>query len=228
MNDTSIPPMDEPIVLYTFRRCPYAMRARMALAASQLDFEIREVVLRDKPELMLKASSKGTVPVLLVGEHVIEESLDILLWALRRNDTLGWLDFPSSDIERMEDLVQLCDKEFKSHLDHYKYADRFPDFPESHYRDLALAFLNNLETRLTANTFLFTDRLSYADIAIFPFVRQFANVDANWFAAQPYPNLQRWLATLLDSHLFNSIMTKYAQWHPSDEKTYFEKVDLTQ
>ncbi|MDG1441492.1 MAG: glutathione S-transferase [Pseudomonadales bacterium] len=227
MTDKAMPSTDESIILYTFRRCPYAMRARMGLAASQLKFEIREVVLRDKPAAMLEASAKATVPVLLAGDIVIDESLDILIWALKRNDPLGWLGFSDSQLDQMHSLVNLCDTEFKPHLDHYKYADRYPYSPESHYRSLALTFLNTLEAKLISHEHLFAERLSYADIAIFPFIRQFANVDADWFATQPYPNLQRWLASLLDSYLFKKIMTKHPQWNVDDKPLYFETVDLS-
>ena len=199
----------------------------MGLAASQLDFEIREVVLRNKPAEMLSASAKATVPVLLIGDTVIDESLDILIWALKRNDPLGWLDFSDSQLDQMQSLVNLCDTEFKPHLDHYKYADRYPDLPASHYRRLALTFLNTLEAKLVSQEHLFAARLSYADIAIFPFIRQFANVDADWFATQPYPNLQRWLASLLDSYLFKKIMTKHPQWQTDHEPLYFETADLS-
>mgnify|MGYP006077472947 CR=1 FL=1 len=227
MNHTAIPTTDEPLILYTFRRCPYAMRARMGLAASDLNFEIREVVLRDKPAQMLTASAKATVPVLLAGDMVIDESLDILVGALKHNDPLGWLDFSDNELAQMQSIISQCDTEFKPHLDHYKYSDRYPQFPESHYRSLAHTFLDALDTLLNSNVHLFSNRLSYADIAVFPFIRQFANVDADWFKTQPYPNLQRWLAALLDSHLFKAIMIKYPQWHVDDDPIYFETTDTS-
>jgi len=212
---------DQHPVLYTFRRCPYAMRARMALCASKTQFEIREVMLRDKPREMLALSPKGTVPVLVVGDTVLEESLDIMKWSLQQHDPEGWMQFSSDEMTEMEQLVQACDAEFKAHPDSYKYADRHPEHAAAYYRDLALPFLEELNRRMTSHSCLFADRLSYADVAIFPFVRQFANVDTDWFASLPYPNLQRWLSTFLKSVLFQSIMQKYPQWRPGDDAVVF-------
>jgi glutathione S-transferase len=193
----------------------------MALCTSNTEFEIREVVLRDKPSEMLALSPKGTVPVLVVGGTVLDESLDIMNWSLQRHDPEGWIQFSNAELTEMAQLVQACDSEFKAHLDRYKYADRHPKQTAAYYRDLALPFLAELNRRLASHSCLFADRLSYADVATFPFIRQFANVDAQWFASLPYPGLQHWLSTILDSDLFRSIMLKYPQWHAGDETLTF-------
>ena len=228
MNKTDIHnlPHRASLILYTFRRCPYAMRARMALAASELPFETREVVLKDKPPEMLDVSPKGTVPVLVIGgenigDRVIDESLDIVVWALEQNDPQGWLDFTSNDRTEMAELVEICEQQFKANLDRYKYADRHPENSPSFYQSLCLPFLDTLEAQLMANPYLFADRLCYADIAIFPFIRQFANVDAKSFESLDYPQVKDWLSQLVNGDLFKVIMTKYPQWHAGDESTFF-------
>ncbi|UYH55257.1 glutathione S-transferase [Qipengyuania sp. SS22] len=198
--------MAEPI-LYSFRRCPYAMRARMALSVSGADYEHREVVLRDKPPQMLAVSPKGTVPVLVTetGE-VIEESRDIMRWALARNDPEGWLDRTDTA------LVETNDGAFKHHLDRYKYATRYDDVDPADHRDAALTILRDLDERLAQSAYLCGDTRGFADIAIFPFIRQFANADRDWFDGQPLPHLQAWLSGLIESDLFTGIMAKHPQW----------------
>lgn len=198
--------MAEPI-LYSFRRCPYAMRARMALAASGERYEHREVVLRDKPPELLEISPKGTVPVLVADDGaVLEESLDIMRWALARNDPEGWLDRDDGA------LVEANDGRFKHHLDRYKYATRYEDVDPQEHRSACLALLAALEERLAAADYLCGDRRGFADIALFPFVRQFANADRGWFDAQDLPRLQAWLRDLVGSELFAGIMAKHPQW----------------
>ena len=199
--------MADPI-LYSFRRCPYAMRARMALAVSETEVEHREVVLRDKPEAMLEVSPKGTVPVVVLGDGtVIEESIDVMRWALDSNDPEQWLSGDDRD------LIETIDGPFKHHLDRYKYSTRHDSDPAEH-RAAALAILQQLEERLSQSRYLCGDRRSMADIATFPFIRQFTNTDREWFDAQPLPHLQRWLAEHLDSPLFKQIMVKHDQWKP--------------
>ncbi len=191
------------------------MRARMALSASRLRCELREVVLRDKPEEMITASPKATVPVLVdIDETVLEESLEIMLWALGRNDPEAWLVPEIGDRDQMIDLIERIDGPFKHHLDRYKYANRYDGGtarPTDH-RAEALGHLQELEQRLARHRYLFGERLSLADIAIAPFVRQFANTDAEWFGAQPVPRLQDWLTEFTGSDLFLSCMTKHVQW----------------
>ena len=194
-------------ILYSFRRCPYAMRARMALSSSGLDYEHREVVLRDKPPEMLEVSPKGTVPVLVTPTGtVIEESLDIMRHALAMKDPEGWLERDDPE------LVAANDGPFKHHLDRYKYATRYADVDPEEHRSAALDILRQLEARLAKDAYLCGAKRGLADIAIFPFIRQFANADRTWFDAQPLPRLQDWLERLITSELFTGVMAKHAQW----------------
>ena len=193
-------------VLYSFRRCPYAMRARMALYQAGVQCEMVEVELKAKPAAMLALSPKGSVPVLqLLSGEVIDESLDIMRWALRQNDSAHWL--PSSWV-LTQALIDENDGEFKLNLDRYKYPQRYPGGNSLVARDKGLIFLHQLNTLLKGNAYLLGQQVSFVDIAIFPFVRQFANTNADWFADQSLPSLQRWLKTLLDSDLFKAIMEK--------------------
>jgi glutathione S-transferase len=194
-------------ILYSFRRCPYAMRARMALSSSGMEYEHREVVLRDKPPEMLEVSPKGTVPVLVTETGtVIEESLDIMRHALAMKDPEGWLERDDPE------LVAANDGPFKHHLDRYKYAARYADVDPEEHRSAALDILRQLEARLAKDAYLCGARRGLADIAIFPFIRQFANADRTWFDAQSLPRLQDWLERLITSELFTGVMAKHAQW----------------
>lgn len=198
-------------ILYSFRRCPYAIRARMALHYSGIQVELREVLLKDKPPSMLAASSKGTVPVLIFPDgRVLDESLDVMRWALEQNDSDHWWlkEFEAE----MNELIQWNDGEFKQHLDHYKYFERYPEHSMEFYRAQAEEFLIALEQRLSVGKYLLGKNISLADIAIFPFIRQFAFADKGWFDSSPYPKLQNWLAGLLESNLFLSVMEKYPVW----------------
>lgn len=196
-------------VLYSFRRCPYAIRARLALAYSGISVEISEVYLKQKPEQMLALSPKGTVPVLVLADgKVIDESLDIMKWALAQHDPDHWLGRGTDSGK----LIQWNDGEFKYHLDRYKYADRYPEYPSAHYRNQAERFLIELETKLSQHAYLMDDKFSLADAAIFPFIRQFAAVDEQWFISSGYCNLKTWLNGLLNSSLFLSVMVKYPVW----------------
>ena len=210
---TSLP---TPPILYSFRRCPYAMRARLALASSGLSYELREVALRNKPPELLAVSPKGTVPVLVLpcGE-VIDESLDVMLWALRQRDPEGWL---TGDVDGMQALIGTNDGNFKQHLDRYKYPNRYATehtgdaqaFVASH-QSAGAAWLVSLQNRLLKKNWLFGDRASLADMAVLPFVRQFAHTDAAWFAAQPWPQLAAWLARFEASALYLGVMDKPRQ-----------------
>jgi len=206
---------DRPI-LYTFRRCPYAIRARIGLAYAEIKYEHREVVLKNKPVEMITLSPKGTVPVLSFDEILFEESLDILLWALSQNDPDGWMEFDPVLLEEMASLVEKNDFEFKGHLDHYKYADRFPEYSQLEYRERCEPFLELLESLLQNNTYLFAPRRSYADIAIVSFIRQFSKVDETWFNNSPYPKVRAWLRKLTSNPLFLTIMKKYKAWSLGD------------
>ncbi|MBL4682115.1 MAG: glutathione S-transferase [Pseudomonadales bacterium] len=209
--------MNNQPILYTFRRCPYAIRARMGLAYANVDFEHREVTLKNKPTNMISLSPKGTVPVLkLLDGTVLEESLDILIWAIGQKDVDGWMTYPAKRLSEMAALIAENDFEFKIHLDHYKYADRFPEASQEEYRSRCEPFLLSLEKRLTENPFLFSHQIAYADIAIVSFIRQFSKVDETWFSHAPYPRLKIWLNHLINSTLFLSIMKKYKAWQPGD------------
>ena len=192
-------------LLYSFRRCPYAMRARLALRYSGLAVRIVEVSLKAKPAEMLALSPKGTVPVLSVGGVVIDESLAIMQWALAQHDPDDWL--LQGDPAGLA-LVAENDQGFKYHLNRYKYAERYPEQPMEHYRAEGEVFLQKLEGLLADRDYLLADHLSLADVALAPFVRQFAHVDREWFAATAYIRLQQWLERFLQSPLFISVMAK--------------------
>ena len=212
-------------VLYSFRRCPYAMRARLALAVSAQAYELREVVLRNKPAALLAASAKATVPVLVLpGGEVIDQSLDIMLRVLRLNDPARWLNPPGGTLDEMLELIAGNDTDFKRQLDRYKYPNRHADEAKSDVetfavaqRDLGAGWLAGLESKLSAAataapTWLYGARASLADMAVLPFVRQFAHTDVLWFAAQDWPHLQAWLANFEASALFGSVMGKTEAW----------------
>lgn len=191
--------------LYSFRRCPYAMRARMALRYSGVPVEIVEVSLKAKPAEMLAISPKGTVPVLDADGRVIDESLEIMRWALAQNDPDDWL---LEDDARIAELIEANDQVFKVHLNRYKYAERYPEQPMEVYRAEGALFLQRLDELLEGRDYLLANHASLADIALLPFVRQFAHVDREWFAQTPYVRLQAWLQRFLESELFTSIMKK--------------------
>ncbi|MFP3515394.1 glutathione S-transferase [Pseudomonas sp. SIMBA_077] len=188
-------------VLYSFRRCPYAMRARMALRYSGVALSIVEVNLKAKPAEMLALSPKGTVPVLACANgQVIEQSVEIMLWALAQHDPDHWLR-PDSRA-----LIEENDQVFKVSLDRYKYAIRYPEHPMEHYRAQGAEFLQQLEDRLEQTLYLAGGTLSLADVALAPFIRQFAHVDRQWFTEAPYPRLNAWLERFIASELFTSVM----------------------
>jgi len=216
MTDSVLP------ILYSFRRCPYAMRSRMALAIANIKCELREVVLRDKPEEMLAISNKGTVPVLQLNDgQIIEESLDVMYWALAKSDPEQWLQ---ADQNETRSLIKDNDIEFKEMLDRYKYFTRYPEHDQLHYRKQAEMHLRDLEQRLCKNEAkgLLTTRTTLADIAIFPFIRQFSKVDPDWFADSPFPDLRRWLKSLEEGELFRRIMKKYPAWKTTASLCLFE------
>ncbi|SFL18419.1 Glutathione S-transferase [Nitrosomonas aestuarii] len=196
-------------LLYTFRRCPYAIRARMAIRISGIAVDMQEVKLRDKPDALLACSPKGTVPVLqLTDGRVIDESLDIMLWALSVNDPQQWLDHPNGLSDEAMGLITQNDEPFKKALDYYKYSVRFPEHSEQYYREQAEFHLADLDMRLRKNNYLMGNRLTLSDMAIFPFIRQFANVDKNWFYASQYTRLIQWLDARVSSDLFTAVMQK--------------------
>lgn len=195
--------------LYSFRRCPYAMRARLALRYSEVPVDIVEVSLKAKPAAMLALSPKGTVPVLSVDGQVLEESLDIMRWALQQHDPQDWLLKDDADAQTlMAALIEENDQSFKLQLNRYKYAERYPEQPMEHYRSEGEVFLRKLDGLLQRQDFLLAAHPSLADMALLPFIRQFAHVDRDWFAQTPYRHLQAWLEGLLQSGLFVAVMVK--------------------
>lgn len=214
-------------VLYSFRRCPYAMRARLALLASGQHCELREVVLRDKPPELLAVSPEATVPVLVLRgaradedaaapDRTIVHSLDIMLWTLRRHDPLGWLVPGAGTLADLLALVGECDTGFKPDLDRYKYPNRHPHTPAHVHRDRGAVFLQRLEDRLARHPHLAGDHATLADAAILPFVRQFAGVDPAWFATRPWPRLREALAAWEGSDAFSTAMRRHAPWKAAD------------
>jgi glutathione S-transferase len=195
--------------LYSFRRCPYAMRARMALRYSGVAVDIVEVSLKAKPAEMLALSGKGTVPVLSADGRVIDESLDIMRWALAQNDPQDWLlkDDPDAAAQ-IAPLIEQNDQVFKVHLNRYKYAERYPEQPMEVYRGEGEVFLQRLDELLEGRDYLLASHPSLADVALMPFVRQFAHVDRDWFAQTQYRQLQDWLQRFLESDLFTGVMRK--------------------
>lgn len=209
-------------VLYSFRRCPYAMRARFAIAAAGLQVELREVVLKDKPPALLAISPKATVPVLQTDKAVIDESLDIALWAFQQQDPAGfWQPLTESQQQQTLALINETDGEFKDALDRYKYADRYPEHDQRFYRQQGELFLQKLETILSGQAFLVSETPTLADIAVMPFIRQFKMVDQNWFDNTNYPQLQRWLHAFLQSAVFKQVMQQYPQWQPDGDVILF-------
>lgn len=207
--------MIEPPILYSFRRCPYAMRARLALASAGITVELREIVLRDKAPEFLETSPTGTVPCLKTKTRVIDESLHIMAWALAQNDPECLLEQPPQGYEYMAQ----CDGPFKHALDRTKYPTRYPnDNPQLH-RKAAAEFLKSLDTQLSPN--LFGTDLKLADLAILPFVRQFAHIDQNWFYNEPWPRLIHWLDRFKSSEKFTQIMPRYKKWETGAAPVFF-------
>lgn len=210
--------------LYSFRRCPYAMRARLAIVLAELKVELREIVLKNKPAQMLAISPKGTVPVLELVEtdgssrRVIEESRDILQWALEQHDPQAVLDVEPASAQA---LIEQNDNEFKHWLDRYKYSDRHPELSQIEYRERGEVFLQVLENLLAKHKYLLADNISSADIGIMPFVRQFAHVDQDVFYSLPYPHLQQWLRDWLQHPAFQQVMVKLPAWQEGDPLVVF-------
>lgn len=201
-------------ILYSFRRCPYAIRARLALMSSGVRVELRDILLRDKPAPFLLASPSGTVPCLVTDAGVIDESLEIMVWALQQSDPDGWLNMPASG----RDWIARNDGPFKQALDRVKYASRYPEEDAQAHLATATAHLAALDTAL--DDWLF-DRPSLADYAMLPFIRQFAFIDKAWFDAQPWPRLHAWLERFLASDSFAAVMAKPPVWTKGDAPRLF-------
>jgi len=209
-------------ILYSFRRCPYAMRARLGVHHSDISVELREVVLRNKPASMLEYSPKGEVPVLVLPDGtVLDESLDIIYWALANNDPEQWLPTDANLLQQATALINENDTGFKHNLDRYKYPERYTEEQGQDHRAEGEVFLQKLEQGLRQHRYLLGEQISIADIAIMPFIRQFAHTDKSWFDQAPYPRLQKWLTGFLESDLFLSVMKKYPAWQPNDAPIFF-------
>ena len=200
-------------ILYSFRRFPYAIRARMVLSYMEVSVDLREVLLNERPQSLYKISSKGTVPVLLLNDgKVLDESLDIMLWAIKQGEQKLYED----KLNEQNQLIKYNDTKFKYWLDRYKYHVRYLEHSREYYQRKCSKTLAEYDMRLSGNAYLMGDRIRLADIAIFPFIRQCANVDQNWFNNK-YPNLNQWLEIWKKSRVFKSVMMKYNQWKLGDE-----------
>ena len=202
-------------ILYSFRRCPFAIRARLALVYSEISLEHREVKLNNLPGAMLAISPKATVPVLQLSDgSVLEESLDIIDWSLSIKDPHSWLDHND------QTLIEENDAFFKPRLDKYKYADRHPELSQSEHLSSCLPFLSKLEYLLQNSTYLGGDRQGRTDIAIVPFIRQFAGVEPEWFSLSEFSSTRRWLKIQVESDLFKKVMQKHPVWQPGERPVY--------
>ena len=208
-------------ILYSFIRCPYAMRVRMILKLADIKCELREVRLNNKPEHMLEASPKGTVPVLILEDKIIDESIDIVNWALNITNVFEG-NIKQDQINLTEELIDLFDDKFKYHLDRYKYSNRYEDVDVEHHKNECLNILKKLETIIDGTNWIFGDSISKLDILILPFIRQFRIADQEWFDSQQnIPGIQRVLMNFLASNIFKSVMNKYEEWCEGSDKIYF-------
>jgi len=208
-------------ILYSFKRCPYAMRARMAIKLAGIECEIREVRLNNKPDHMLKVSPKGTVPVLITEKKVIDESLDIINWVLSIDNVFEG-NIEQNEINLTEDLINIFDNKFKYHLDRYKYSTRYEDVDLEFHQNQCLKILNNLESLISNSEWCFGDQLNKLDISILPFIRQFRIANSSWFDSQnEITKVKKLLNNFLDSKLFEEIMHTYEIWEEGSETAFF-------
>jgi len=219
-------------VIYSLRNCPFAMRARMAIFYAQLPVILRDVVLSDKPKAMLTASPKGTVPVLVEikpNYEVIEESLEIMVWAFSKNDPDGYLQQYNSDaLPRMLELIAKFDSEFKTRLETYKCAKRYHEENIVEHRKACEVYISDLEMRLSNTAFIMSSSPTIVDIALLPFIRQFSRVERQWYLQSPYPNLRNWLNNYLQSSMFSKVMTKRPLWAELDDSATIHYADINQ
>lgn len=202
-------------ILYSFRRCPYAMRARLALAFSGQSYLLREVNLKNKPEALLSTSPKGTVPVMVLPQGpILEESLEIVAWALKLNRDDGIKADPKH-------LISTLHQEFLLPLNHYKYPDRYGFDKGEPFRMACEPYVLKINQALEKNLCLYSDQPTYSDFAIFPLIRQFWLVDKIWFDKSPYNEVKRWLYWFMDHPLFHKIMVKYDPWTPEQGQGIF-------
>ena len=230
-------------ILYSLRNCPYAMRARLAIYKSKQVVELRDIVLKNKPAAMLAASPKATVPVLVLSTtkvanaDVLDESLEIMIWALTQSDPLNLLRTqvltshtasselePSTKLTDILSLISLFDDEFKTFLEAYKCAKRYHESNLDDCRQACEVYIQNLEQRLSKHRYLFDDNESLADLALLPFIRQFARIERQWYLQSPYPEVKRWLNQYLQSPMFTKVMAKYPLWSPEQAVVEFGDV----
>lgn len=211
-------------LIYSLRRCPYCMRARLGLLLAKQPVMLRDVVIKNLPTEMLTVSPKGTVPVLVLDDSsVIDESLDIMIWALNQNDPNNLLlSGQPNALPAMLTLINRNDNEFVFSLEKYKVAARYHDTTEGYYRQQCELFICHLEQRLTDQNFFMGNRPSLTDYALLPFIRQFSRVDRRWYLKAPYPNLQRWLGIHYQNPLYSKAMTKYPRWLDNHEDILFD------
>ncbi|MBL4911074.1 MAG: glutathione S-transferase [Alteromonadaceae bacterium] len=214
---------DNKPILYSLKNCPYAIRARMALLSSKQQVILRNLVLTNKPKAFLITSPKGSVPVLaLPSLTVLDESLQIMLWALNENDPDDLLhSYDVSQLTQMLALIKVFDQQFKPSLEQYKCAKRYHEDTVVEYRQACEQHLKRLENNLNQHVFFISDHASLADLAIFPYIRQFARVERQWYLQSPYPKLKQWLNNYLQSSLFTRTMTKYPLWVKGQPDVFF-------
>ena len=208
-------------ILYSFRRCPFAMRARLILRTCNVKVMLREIELKDKPMELLQASPKATVPVLVLPNQILEQSMDIIFWALSIRDPHNIMVSWNADKTASEQFLKLLDGDFKHHLDRYKYAARFEPKDKNFHRDLAMLWIEIIEVRLSEKPYLSGKTIGIFDYIYFPFIRQFRIADPNWFDSQKLPNLHKWLSQFLESDLFKQVMQKMPIWKKTGLETEF-------
>jgi len=225
-------------ILYSLQHCPYAMRARMGILLADQCVRLRAIVLKNKPKEMLKVSPKGTVPVLVIENEstfnnaleengikdykVIEESLDVMLWALTKNDPRNLLlNHQPTMLAEMLSFISHFDCEFKSNLEKYKSAKRYHDDDKLSHREACIKDISQLEQKLSQHQYLMGDQLSLVDYAILPFIRQFTRVERKWYLSSPYPKLQLWLKSHIESPLYSKVMAKHPLWSENNEDVIF-------
>ena len=201
-------------IIYSLRNCPYAMRARLAIFKAKQAVLLRDLVLSNKPAEMIAVSPKGTVPVLVLANGtVIEESLAVMLWALQQTDPDDLLHGQKEGaLPAMLLLINKFDNDFKTSLEAYKCAKRYQEDNVAQCRVVCEQYIKQLEQRLTEHRFLMSDKESLADIALVPFIRQFARVERQWYLQSPYPRVRRWLNSYLQSPVFTKVMAKHPLW----------------
>jgi glutathione S-transferase len=208
-------------ILYSFKRCPYAMRARMALKLAEIKCEIREVRLNNKPEHMLKISPKGTVPVLILENRIIDESIEIIDWVLKNNHVFG-RNLSDTNIQFTEETISIFDNQFKYHLDRYKYSTRYKDINVKDHQKQCMTILKSLDKKIANTRWFIDDNLNKLDISILPFIRQFRIADSEWFDAQKeIKSIQRVLNNFLESELFKDVMFAYDEWRKDSKAVFF-------